>query len=80
MIVKMLFLSFNNANIKFAKPEKLIWRFYLVVKVLPTINQVELMNKKEFVKTVLDKNAKTFIMYFTALKTTKSTEMLIHLI
>ena len=50
----MLFFSLNNADVKFAKLEKLTWRTLSPVKALPTTSQVELIDKKEFAKVVLD--------------------------
>lgn len=46
VILGMLFLSLNNADVKFAeKPEKLTWRSYGTA-VLPTTSRVELIDKK----------------------------------
>lgn len=66
----MPFLTFSNANIKFAKKE-IIWRFYTVAKALPTNRQVKLLNKKEFAKAMLDKNSETFVVHVAALKAPK---------
>lgn len=67
----MLFLSLNNADIEFIELKKLIWRFYTIAKTLPTTNRIELINKREFAKTALDRNAEIFIIHVSALKTTK---------
>ena len=45
MVLRMLFLTFNNANIQFAK-KKFIWRSYTTAKALSTIKQVKLIHKK----------------------------------
>lgn len=34
VVLKMIFLSFSNANIEFVKSIILIWRFYNIVEVL----------------------------------------------
>lgn len=63
----MLFLTFSNTNIQFAEKE-LIWRSYSITKVLSTTKWVELIDKKKFAKTVLDKESETFVVYVTALE------------
>lgn len=68
MILKMPFLTFSNINILFIE-KKLIWRSYLTAKSLPIIKLVELINKKKFVKAVLNENIKTFVMHVTFLLT-----------
>lgn len=55
LVLKMLFLTFSNANIEFTELEKLIWRFYTTAKALPTISRIELINQKKFIKAALDK-------------------------
>ena len=47
-ILKIVFFTFGNINIQFAK-KKLIWRFYTTKKALSTTQQVELIDKKKFV-------------------------------
>ncbi len=39
---------------------------------MPTTNQVELIDKRELVKFVLDENSETFIIYVSALKATEN--------
>lgn len=63
----MFFLIFSNADIKFLK-NKLILKFYITVEILPSIKQVELINEKKFVKVVLDKNSKIFVMQIVTLE------------
>lgn len=77
MILKILFLFFNNANIEFTELEKLTWRFYTPIKDMLTINSIQFIAKKEFAKAILDKNIKTFIIYIVILKIL--TEISIHL-
>ncbi len=59
----MLFLSLSNADVKFAKLEKLTWRLYIAVEAPPTINWVELIGKREFAKVVLDENLR--LLWYT---------------
>ena len=63
----MLFLAFSNTNFQF-DAEKLTWRSYTTTEALFTTSWVEIINKKEFAKTTLDKNSKTFIVHITALE------------
>ena len=67
MILRMLFLTFSNIDIQFAKKE-LIWRFYTAVEALPTTKRVELIDKKEFAKTVLDEKSEIFVVHVVALE------------
>lgn len=64
----MLFLSFNNANVRVMELEKLFQRFYNTTEALFTTSQVELINKKGFAKIALDKNSENFIMHVVVLK------------
>lgn len=68
----MFFLSLNNADIDF-KVKGLTQRKYSTAKALPTISQIQLINKCIFIKTTLDKNLETFVVYIIVLKTTKMT-------
>ena len=68
IILKMLFFTLNNANIQFVE-KKLIWRFYTTAKALLTTKWVKLIDKKEFAKTMLDKDSKTLVIYVVALET-----------
>lgn len=55
IVLKIHFLALNNASFQFST-KKLTWRSYIMAKALPTINRVELINKKKFAKAILDKN------------------------
>lgn len=63
----MIFLTLSNANIQFIE-KKLIWRYYIIAEALPTIKYIELINKKEFAKTVFDAESELFVLYLAALK------------
>ena len=65
MVLRMLFLTFSNADIQFAEKE-LTWRFYTAAEALPTTKRVELINKKEFAKAALDKESETFVIHVSA--------------
>ena len=67
VVLEMLFLIFSNADIQFAEKE-LTWRSYTAAKALPTLKRVELINKKEFAKAVLDEESETFVVYVAALE------------
>ena len=62
----MLFHTFNNTNIQFAK-SKLTWRIYTTAKTLLTTQKVELIDKKVFTKGVLNKNIEAFMVYINSL-------------
>ena len=68
VILGTFFLSFSNADIKFGKLEKLTWRTYTAIEVLPTTSWVKLIGKREFTPVALDKNSETFVVYILALK------------
>ena len=67
IVLGMVFVTFSNANIQFREKE-LTWRFYITAEALPTTKQVELINKKEFAKTVLDEGFETFVVHVAALE------------
>ena len=66
VVLGMLFLTLSNADVQFVE-KKLTWRSYTITKALPTTKRVELINKKEFAKTVLDENFETFVINVTSL-------------
>ncbi len=76
MVLGMPFLSLSNADVKFAELEKLIWRLYMVIEALLITNQMELIDKREFAKAVMDKNSETFVVHISALDVA---ELSIHL-
>ena len=48
VVLGMPFLTFSNANIRFAE-KKLVWRTYSAAEALPTTQRGEMIDKKEFV-------------------------------
>ena len=66
IVLRMLFLTLNNADIWFAE-QRLVCRTYSAAEVLSTIQRVKIIDKKEFVTTTLNEDNKTFIVYIAAL-------------
>lgn len=67
--MRIFFLSLNNMDVKFVElVEKFILRSYTIIETLSTTQQVEVNNKRKFIKAALDKNFKTFIMYIAIIK------------
>lgn len=77
IVLRIPFLLFNNADIKFAEVKKLIWRSYNMAKALPNTSRVEFMNKNGFTKATLNENSEMFVVYVATLKI--PTAMLIYL-
>ncbi len=70
VILGMLFLFFNNIDVKFAKLEKLTWRLYIEAKALSTTCLLKHIDKREFTRVALDENSKTFVIRVTTLEAT----------
>lgn len=68
VVLGILFLSFSNINIEFAKLEKLIKKIYTTIKALSITSQVKFVNKRKFIKIALDRNFKTFMVNVTVLE------------
>ena len=62
----MPFLTFSNANVKFAEKE-FIWRTYTTEKALPTIRQVKIIDQKKFAKATLNENIEAFVLHLSFL-------------
>lgn len=69
VMLKALFLALSKVNISFLAWQ-LTWKSYIVAKALPTTKQIELIDKKEFAKAVLDENSETFVIYVIILSLT----------
>ncbi len=76
VVLEISFLSFNNADVKFAELGKLTWRSYTAVEALPTTNWLEFIGKRKFAKTALDKNSETFVVHVVALEAETSIYLL----
>ena len=66
VVFEMSFLTLSDADIDFLDRE-LRWRIYTIEKTLPTIEPVELVEKKEFAAVVLDLEYNTFVIHVTFL-------------
>ena len=62
VILKMLFLKISNADMSFGK-KTLTWKTYITNKALPTTEQVQIINKKDFIIAALDADSKTFVVH-----------------
>lgn len=67
IVLGMLFLLLSNADIKF-DTEKLSWRTSIIAEAMLMRKKVELMNKFEFIKPALNKDAEIYIVYITTLE------------
>ena len=70
----MSFLKISNANIAFNK-KTFTWKFYTINEALPTTEQVQLVDPKEFVIAASDVDSKTFVMHVVI---REREEMLVH--
>ncbi len=68
VVLGMPFLSFSNTNVEFAELGKLTWRTYTGAEALPITSWVELIDKREFARAVVDKNLETFVVHVSALE------------
>ena len=62
VILEMLFLKLSNADMSFGEGT-LTWKFYTTNKALPTTEQVQLVDPKEFVIAALDADSKIFVVH-----------------
>ncbi len=72
VVLGIPFLSLSNVDVKFADLGKLTLRSYTAVEALPTTYRVELIDKREFDKAVIDKNSKAFVIHMSALDVAES--------
>ena len=62
VILGMPFLKISNADVSFGEGT-LTWRTYTTNEALPTTEQVQIVNPKEFVIAALDVDSETFVVY-----------------
>lgn len=62
----MPFLTLRNMHIEFAK-KKLVLRTYTIAEALATTRRVKLINKKDFAKTIFDKDVGAFLIHVNSL-------------
>ena len=58
----MPFLKISNADVSFGE-EILMWKTYTTNKALPTTEQVQIVDPKEFVIAALDVDSETFVVH-----------------
>ena len=61
VILWMPFLKISNADVSFGE-KTLTWKTYITNKALLTTEQVQIINKKDFVIAALDADSKTFVV------------------
>ena len=62
VILGISFLKISNANMAFGEGI-LMWQSYITNKTLPTTEQVQLVNLKEFIIATLDADSETFVVH-----------------
>ena len=62
VILGMPFLKISNADVSFGEGT-LTWRTYTTNEALPTTEQVQIVNLKEFVTAALDVDSETFVVH-----------------
>ena len=62
VILGMPFLKINNADVSFGEGT-LTWRTYTINEALPTTEQVQIVDPKEFVIAALDVDSETFVVH-----------------
>ena len=62
IILRIFFLKLNNTNMSFSE-KTLMGKIYITNKNLLTIEQVQIIDKRNFVIVALDANNETFIIY-----------------
>lgn len=80
MLLKIILVFLINVDNKFKELKKPTWRSYSDTVVLSITNRVELIDKMEFTKVVLDENSKSCIVNFAVLCTTIVIGMVIYLL
>ena len=73
VVLRMPFLALSNANIQF-NTKSFTWRSYSTAEALPTNRRVELIDKHDFAKAVLDENSEMFVVHVAALGVPGATE------
>ena len=74
VVLGMPFLKISNANVAFGE-KTLTWKSYTTNKALPTTEQVQLVDSKEFVIAALNVDSETFVVHVAIREREK---MLVH--
>ena len=62
VILGMLFLKLSNVDMSFGE-RTFMWRTYIFNEALPATEQVQIIDKKDFIIVALDANSKTFVVH-----------------
>ena len=62
LILKMFFLKLSNIEVLFGE-KVYIWKIYTINEALSTIEQILIIDKKNFIMVILDINNKRFIVH-----------------
>lgn len=62
LMLFMFFLAITSVNVSFIKNE-LIWKIYTIENIFLITYKIKLIDKNQFIKTILDGNIKVFITY-----------------
>lgn len=73
VVLKILFLALNNADVEFVGLIKLIKMLFTTTEALSTTKHIEIIDNNDFIKSALNDNLKIFIIYILALQVTKRT-------
>lgn len=61
VVPRILFKKLSNIDIEFITKEH-IWRFYIIIKGLFTIKQLEPIDKHKFIQIPMNKNCEIFVI------------------
>ena len=62
VILGMSFLKISNADMSFSE-RTLTWKTYITNEALPTTEQIQIINKKDFIIAALDADNETFVVH-----------------
>ena len=66
----MFFLKISNVDVEFGE-RTLTWRSYTTIEALPSIEQIQVVNPKEFNIAMLDADNETFVIHVAIWKLKK---------
>ena len=64
VILRMFFLKLSNVDVSFEE-NTLMWKTYTTSETLSTTEQVQIIDKKEFVIAALDADSETFVVHIS---------------
>ena len=71
VVLEMFLLTLSNADKWFVEQE-FVWRIYSAAKTLPKTQRIEIISKKKFATSTLNKEDKTFVVYMATLSVVDS--------